>query len=101
MPLAAGSGDADFLRAFETRLKPAALSFSPEFVLVSAGFDAHREDPLGGMDVTEEGYIRMTEIAREIARQCCNDRLVCVLEGGYDLEALAASVEAHIRVLME
>jgi acetoin utilization deacetylase AcuC-like enzyme len=101
VPLPAGSNDADYLKAFETKLKPAALSFSPDFVLISAGFDAHRDDPLGGMEVTEKGYIQMTKIAKDIAEKCCDSRLVSILEGGYNLEALAASVEAHIRVLME
>ncbi len=101
VPLRAGSTDDDYLTAFEEKLKPAALSFSPDFVLISAGFDAHTDDPLGGMEVTEEGFAQMTQIAKDIAQKCCESRLVSVLEGGYNLEALAASVEAHIRVLME
>jgi acetoin utilization deacetylase AcuC-like enzyme/formylglycine-generating enzyme required for sulfatase activity len=101
VPLPAGSTDQDYLIAFEKKLKPAALSFSPDFVLISAGFDAHKDDPLGGMKVTEEGFVQMTKIARDIAQKCCESRLVSVLEGGYNLDALAASVEAHIRVLME
>jgi acetoin utilization deacetylase AcuC-like enzyme/formylglycine-generating enzyme required for sulfatase activity len=101
VPLPAGSTDKDYLIAFEKKLKPAALSFSPDFVLISAGFDAHKDDPLGGMKVTEEGFVQMTKIARDIAQKCCESRLVSVLEGGYNLDALAASVEAHIRVLME
>jgi acetoin utilization deacetylase AcuC-like enzyme/formylglycine-generating enzyme required for sulfatase activity len=101
VPLPAGSTDEDFLTAFEKKLKPAALSFSPDFVLISAGFDAHEDDPLGGMKVTEQGYIQMTRIVKDIAQKCCESRLVSVLEGGYNLQALAASVEAHIQVLME
>ena len=101
VPLPAGSTDEDFLAAFEEKLKPAALSFSPDFVLISAGFDAHEDDPLGGMKVTEQGYIKMTRIVKDIAQKCCESRLVSVLEGGYNLQALAESVEAHIRVLME
>jgi len=101
VPLSAGSKDKDYIKAFETKLKPAALSFSPDFVLISAGFDAHKDDPLGGMKVTEHGFAQMTQIVKEIAQKCCESRLVSVLEGGYNLEALATSVEAHIRVLME
>jgi len=101
VPLPADSVDADYLRVFEEKLKPAALSFSPEFVLVSAGFDAHKDDLLGGMMVTEEGFAQLTQIVKEIAQKCCEGRLVSVLEGGYGLEGLAASVEAHIRVLMK
>jgi acetoin utilization deacetylase AcuC-like enzyme/formylglycine-generating enzyme required for sulfatase activity len=101
VPLPAGSTDKDYLKAFEKELKPAALSFSPDFVLISAGFDAHTDDPLGGMKVTEEGFTQMTQIVKDIAQKSCESRLVSILEGGYNLEALAASVEAHIRVLME
>ncbi|MHC4172637.1 MAG: SUMF1/EgtB/PvdO family nonheme iron enzyme [Planctomycetota bacterium] len=101
VPLPAGSVDADYLRVFEEKLKPAALSFSPDFVLISAGFDAHKDDLLGGMQVTEQGFAQLTQIVKEIAQKCCEGRLVSVLEGGYGLEGLAASVEAHIRVLMK
>jgi acetoin utilization deacetylase AcuC-like enzyme len=68
-------------------------------VLISAGFDAHKDDLLGGMKVTAEGFAQLTQIVKEISEKCCEGRLVSVLEGGYGLEGLAASVEAHIRVL--
>ena len=100
VPLPAGSGDEDYLRAFEEKLKPAALAFSPDFVLICAGFDAHKDDPLGGMRVTTQGFAELTQLVKEIAEKSCKGRLVSVLEGGYHLEGLAASVEAHIRVLM-
>ena len=100
-PLPAGSGDRDFLRAFSEQLVPAAGQFRPDFVLVSAGFDAHRDDPLGGMGVTTEGFAEMTRIVKRIAEEHCQGRLVSVLEGGYDLDGLAASVAAHLRILME
>jgi acetoin utilization deacetylase AcuC-like enzyme len=99
VPLPIGSGDADYLRVFKEKLEPAALSFSPDFVLISAGFDAHKDDLLGGMKVTAEGFAQLTQIVKEISEKCCEGRLVSVLEGGYGLEGLAASVEAHIRVL--
>ena len=101
VPLPAGSGDADYTRAFEEKLKPAALSFNPSFVLISAGFDPHKDDPIGGMKVTSEGFAALTRIVKEIAEKCCRGRLVSVLEGGYDLRGLADSVEAHVRVLTE
>ncbi|MCK4375282.1 MAG: histone deacetylase [Candidatus Brocadiae bacterium] len=101
VPLPAGSGDAEFTRALQEKLKPAALAFKPDFVLISAGFDAHEADPLGGMRVTSEGFAELTRIVKGIAEKCCQGRLVSVLEGGYDLKALADSVEAHIRVLMQ
>ena len=100
VPLPAGSGDDDYVNAFEETLAPAAFEFSPDFVLISAGFDAHKNDLLGGMRVTQQGFSRLTEIVKHIAEECCSDRIVSILEGGYTLEDLAASVEAHIRVLM-
>jgi acetoin utilization deacetylase AcuC-like enzyme len=101
VPLPSGSGDAEYRKAFEEKLLPAALAFKPDFVLVSAGFDAAEGDRLGGMKVTPEGYAELTHVVREIARKSCHGRVVSLLEGGYDLDALAASVEAHIRVLMD
>jgi len=100
VPLPTGSGDEAMRKAFEERLKPAARTFKPEFVLISAGFDAHRDDVLGGMNVTTGGYAKLTEIVKAIADVSCAGRLVSVLEGGYNLNALSRSVEAHVRVLM-
>ncbi|MEJ2705472.1 MAG: SUMF1/EgtB/PvdO family nonheme iron enzyme [Sedimentisphaerales bacterium] len=100
VPLRAGSGDEQYVSAFEETLAPAAFDFSPDFVLISAGFDAHKDDLLGAMRVTQQGFARLTEIVKGIAETCCAGRLVSTLEGGYGLEGLAASVEAHIRVLM-
>jgi acetoin utilization deacetylase AcuC-like enzyme/formylglycine-generating enzyme required for sulfatase activity len=100
VPLPVGSGDGAYLNAFEKKLKPAALAFAPDFVFISAGFDAHENDLLGGMKVTTEGFAQLTGIVKAIAQKCCQGRLVSVLEGGYHLGGLAASVEAHIRVLM-
>jgi len=101
VPVPVGSGDETYKKAFEEQLKPAALAFKPDFVFISAGFDAAAGDPLGGMKVTPEGYAALTRIVRDIADSCCQGRIVAVLEGGYDLEGLAKSVEAHLRVLME
>ena len=99
VPLPAGSGDADYLRVFKEKLEPAAFAFSPDFVLISAGFDAHENDLLGGMKVTEQGFAELTRIVKAIAEKCCEGRLVSILEGGYHPDGLAASVEAHIQVL--
>lgn len=99
-PLPAGSGDGIYLDILEQDLRPAAIDFAPDFVLISAGFDAHEHDLLGQMAVTAEGFGRMTEIVVEIARKCCRNRLVSTLEGGYHLGGLAASVKSHVRVLM-
>jgi acetoin utilization deacetylase AcuC-like enzyme/formylglycine-generating enzyme required for sulfatase activity len=101
VPMPAGSGDKEFIEAFEQQLRPAALAFSPQLIFISAGFDAHEGDTLGQMKVTTDGYVRLTRIVKEIANTCCQGRIVSVLEGGYNLQALAEAVEAHIRVLME
>jgi acetoin utilization deacetylase AcuC-like enzyme len=101
VPLRAGAGDREFLQAFREKLLPAARDFKPDFVLVSAGFDAHENDPLGGMKVTAEGFAEMTRVVKQIADRSARGRLVSVLEGGYDLQGLAESAEAHVRVLKE
>ena len=101
VPLPAGSDDRDYQEAFEKSLRPAAIEFDPDFLLISAGFDAHQDDLLGGMKVTARGFAELTRIVDQIAQQCCKGRLVSVLEGGYGLEGLAASVDAHLRVLMD
>jgi acetoin utilization deacetylase AcuC-like enzyme/formylglycine-generating enzyme required for sulfatase activity len=101
VPLEAGSGDAVFKKVYEETLKPAALAFKPDFILVSAGFDSARGDLLGRLDLTPVGYSAMTKTVREIADASCKGRVVSMLEGGYNLDALADSVEAHVRALME
>jgi acetoin utilization deacetylase AcuC-like enzyme len=91
VPLAAGAGDEEYLDAFTRVAEPAVERFEPELVLVSAGFDAHLEDPLSDMRVTEDGF-------RELARRCgaLADRVAAVLEGGYNLEALPGLVDAAL-----
>lgn len=100
-PLKAGSGDDEYFRAWEERVLPALDRFKPELLITSAGFDAHRDDPLAGMNLTEESFARMTGLVVERARGFCGGRIVSVLEGGYDLEALAGSVEAHLLRLLD
>ncbi len=100
-PQPPGSGDADWLRALETRILPALEEFRPDFVLISAGFDAHRLDPLAGCDLSAEGYREMTRLLTGFAAGACGGRLVSVLEGGYHLDALADSTQAHLEALME
>jgi len=99
VPLPAGQGIAGYRKAFKEQLRPAALKFKPELVLVSAGFDAHKADPLGGMALTSPDYGELTAMIKEIARECCAGRIVSFLEGGYDLKGLSTAVEAHIRAL--
>jgi acetoin utilization deacetylase AcuC-like enzyme len=101
VPLPAGSGDGEYAQAFEDKLGPAADGFRPDFVLISAGFDAADGDLLGRMKITPSGYAALTRMVKGIAERHCQGRLVSLLEGGYKLEALAASVEAHVRALKE
>lgn len=98
VPLAAGGGDDTYRRAFEEVLVPAADRFRPDLVLVSAGFDAHERDPLGGMRVTATGFATLAQIVAGIADTHADGRLAAVLEGGYSLDGLAESVEACVRV---
>lgn len=99
VPMRAGSGDVQWLGQLEGTVLPALEAFAPEFVLISAGFDAHRLDPLAGCEVTEGGYREMTRAVLDLARRCADGRVVSVLEG-YHLEALAASVEVHVEELL-
>jgi acetoin utilization deacetylase AcuC-like enzyme len=93
-------GDDDYRRAFEDQLLPAIETFKPQFLLVSAGFDPHRDDPLASIDLSTDMFGWMTQRATEAARQHCQGRLVSVLEGGYELDALADSVEKHVEALI-
>jgi len=97
VPLLPGFGDGDYLVIFERLLRPIALEFRPDLILVSAGFDIHFNDPLGGMKVTPAGFAGMTRILLDIAEQCCEGKLVMTLEGGYNLEALKASVREVLK----
>ena len=99
VPLTSGPGDEEYLRVFNEKLIPAMESFQPEFVFISAGFDGHRRDPLSGMNLTGEGFGRLTSVVNGIAEKYAAGRLVSVLEGGYDLDGLAASVVAHLESL--
>lgn len=101
VPMEAGEGDDEYRAVFQKVLVPAADSFKPDFVIISAGFDAHRDDPLASMGLTEEGYADLTAIVAGIAIRHCRGRLLSSLEGGYNLTALAASVERHIQSLVE
>ncbi len=97
VPLSPGRGDGEYAALFERILKPVALEFDPELVLVSAGFDIHENDPLGGMRVTSNGFAGLTRTVMEIADGCCDGRVVMTLEGGYDLKGLSSSAKAVIK----
>jgi acetoin utilization deacetylase AcuC-like enzyme len=98
--LPCGATDAQMLAAYDERLLPAADAFRPDFVLISAGFDSRTQDRLGCFDITDAGYRQMTERVRAIARRHCGDRVVSVLEGGYNFQGIASGVAAHVRALM-
>lgn len=98
-PLPPGSGSAEFRTAWRERLLPALRDFKPEFILISAGFDAHEDDPLANLNLTDDDYAWITREIMTIAEECCKGRVVSTLEGGYDLEALARSVAAHVERL--
>lgn len=100
VPLLQGSGDKEYIDAFENILMPAALRFDPDIVLVSAGFDAHADDPLSGTLVTTGGFKKMASLVSSISDQCCGGRLALALEGGYDLHALSHSVLAVLGVMV-
>lgn len=101
VPLPAGQDDEAYRQIFQQVLVPAADGFKPDFVLVSAGFDAHRDDPLASMALTEDGYADLTGLVTGIAAQHCRGRLLSCLEGGYHLEALPASVQRHVVALLK
>lgn len=99
VPVAAGEGDAAFLRATEDQVVRAIDDYKPHAILLSSGFDAHRRDPLGGMKMTEQAYGEITARIVEAAERHCEGRVFSLLEGGYDLEGLAASVAEHVNAL--
>jgi acetoin utilization deacetylase AcuC-like enzyme len=99
VPLAAGTQDDAFIRACEQEIIPALDSFRPGALLVSAGFDAHYLDPLGGLRVTTEGYGRVMALLDEASRRLCGRRAAWITEGGYHLEALRSCLDAAVDVL--
>ncbi|MFQ6040759.1 MAG: histone deacetylase [Candidatus Poribacteria bacterium] len=99
-PMRAGSRTEDYVEIFEQQLKPAAIEFQPNFILISAGFDSHQSDPLGGIRIASEGFGQLTDIACEIADSTCNGRLLSALEGGYNLDGLSESVVVHLEHLI-
>jgi acetoin utilization deacetylase AcuC-like enzyme len=101
IPMPAGCGDAEYLGALQRILVPAARDFRPEIVLVSCGFDAHRDDPIAAMRVSDEGYRAMTALVRALADDLCQGRLAFVLEGGYSASGLRGGTAALLDVLLD
>ena len=100
VPMESGEGDDEYRAIFLKSLVPTANEFKPEFVIISAGFDAHRDDPLASMSLTEAGYADLTGIVAGIAEHHADGRILSSLEGGYNLTALAASVNSHLTALL-
>jgi acetoin utilization deacetylase AcuC-like enzyme len=101
LPLEVGAVDDDYQTAFREVIVPVMLQFVPDLVMVSAGFDAHERDPLGGMRLTTSAFAAMTQELRAVADQCCRGRIVAVTEGGYDLQALAACADAVVHTFAD
>lgn len=100
-PLAPGSGSKEFRAAWTRRILPALNDFAPRMILISAGFDAHADDPLAQLMLTEDDFAWVTREILSAAESCCAGRVVSALEGGYNLNALGKSVAAHVGALME
>jgi acetoin utilization deacetylase AcuC-like enzyme len=98
VPLSPGYGDSEYIAIYNSILNPVALEFNPEIILVSAGFDTYKEDPLGGMNITSQGFAGLTRSIMDIADACCAGKVVITLEGGYHIQGQTDSVKA---VLME
>lgn len=99
VPLPMGTGTAGYVRAFNEVFTPIVTAFEPDLIILSAGYDAHWRDPLGRMGMTVEGFAELTRLVKRWADTLCKGRLVAVMEGGYDLEALSSSMLATVQVL--
>jgi len=100
IPLRAGTEEGTYVEAFTNEILPALDGFRPELIILSAGFDAHKDDPLANINLTEESFARFTRMVMERADALSHGKIVSVLEGGYNLQALSRSVEAHVRALL-
>ncbi|NOY53635.1 MAG: histone deacetylase [Deltaproteobacteria bacterium] len=101
VPLPAGGDDKVYRESLVNNLMPEIEGFAPDLILVSAGFDAHMDDPLAGMNVTDEGFGWMTEFLVDLAGEHCGGRLLSLLEGGYSLSGLKGAVRMHLRALVK
>jgi acetoin utilization deacetylase AcuC-like enzyme len=101
MPLSPGSGSPEFRDAYHNIILPALRNFKPELIIISAGFDAHARDPLADLNVQTIDYAWVTRKLMDVANECCEGRVVSLLEGGYNLDALRDSAVAHVKTLMD
>ncbi len=100
IPMQAGCGDSEYIRAFREIIVSKLNDFKPELILISAGFDGHKDDPLSSINLTENGFREMTDILKKAAKAHCKNRIISVLEGGYNLFSLANSVHSHLEALL-
>lgn len=99
-PLPHRQGDKEYISLFKKRIYPEIINYKPDLIMISAGFDTHMADPLGGMNISSEGFGKLTDIIFEASDKVCKGKIVSVLEGGYNLEALGESVVFHLKSLM-
>ena len=100
VPLNAGTQSHEFLNAYDSIFKK-LKEFKPEFILLSAGFDAHKDDPLAQINLESKDYYTLTKRILSISRELCSGKVVSILEGGYDLNALAESADEHVKALLQ
>jgi acetoin utilization deacetylase AcuC-like enzyme len=101
LPFPPRSGDEDYLEALKKEALPRLMEFAPQFLMISAGFDAHQNDPLAHMNLSRDAYRRMGQILLDLAGETAGGRLITVLEGGYNLEVLEECTEDHVRLLLD
>jgi acetoin utilization deacetylase AcuC-like enzyme len=99
VPVLPGMGDEEYLQTFYDQVQPKLEEYSPDFILVSAGFDAHRDDPLAALNLTEQTFSKLTFELKQLAERHAGGRIMSMLEGGYDLNALSSSVREHLTIL--
>jgi acetoin utilization deacetylase AcuC-like enzyme len=99
-PLYHGAGEHEYLDALETGLRKGVVPFAPDFILISAGFDAYEYDPLGGLGVTVNGFHKATELIVQTAQKVCGGKIVSALEGGYNTKELPLCIAAHLKALL-
>ena len=99
IPVPPGIEDAEYLQIFSTDVKPKLEEYNPDFVLISAGFDAHRDDPLASLNLTESTFKKLSFELKRLAEQTAGGRMLSMLEGGYDLNALSSCVSEHLQIL--
>jgi acetoin utilization deacetylase AcuC-like enzyme len=101
LPVAFGTSRKDYLAQFESLLNDAAGKCKPQLILISAGFDAHAEDPIGSLGLQTEDFETLTKLVKQVANTHCQGKLVSCLEGGYNIQRLAESVACHLKTLLE